>query len=131
MDVNAPSGSELDFNINAGGEVKLHERVNGLCGWVEDLDEPLVGPDLEVEASILVDMGGLEDTVDSLLGGKRDGAHGLCIGVPGRVHDLLAGVLYQRHPVGSQLDPDLLLRRHLGRQRIDQMPGPEEQSKKI
>ena len=50
----------------------------------------------------------VKHTIDSPLSGQRNRTHGLCVGCFGSFNYLLAGVLYQRHPVGPQLDSDLL-----------------------
>ena len=47
---------ELDLDVDAGGELELHQRVDGLGRGVEDVDQPLVRPDLELLARLLVDV---------------------------------------------------------------------------
>src|SRR5689334_24983338 len=49
------SSLELDLDVDARRKVQLHERVDRLLRWVVDVDEPLVRPDLELLARILVD----------------------------------------------------------------------------
>ena len=43
-------GSELDFNINAAGQVKLHQGVDGLCRRAVDIDDAPMGAGFEVLA---------------------------------------------------------------------------------
>jgi hypothetical protein len=50
------SASELDLDVDAGGEVELHQRVHRLRRRVDDVEEPLVRPDLELLAALLVDV---------------------------------------------------------------------------
>src|SRR5688572_10466959 len=44
----------LDLHVHAGGEVQLHEGVDGLRARLEDVQQPLVGADLELLAALLV-----------------------------------------------------------------------------
>src|SRR5216683_1859652 len=46
---------ELDLDVDARRKVEFHERVDGLLRRVVDVDEPLVGADLELVARVLVD----------------------------------------------------------------------------
>src|SRR5687768_13219715 len=38
----------LDLHVHPRRQVELHERVNGLRRWLEDVDQTLVRPDLEL-----------------------------------------------------------------------------------
>ena len=51
-----PGPSELDLDVDAGGEVELHQRVHGLRRRVDDVEQPLVRADLELLAALLVDV---------------------------------------------------------------------------
>src|SRR5262249_13564429 len=48
------TASGLDFHVDAGREVELHQRVEGLLRRLEDVEEPLVRADLELLARLLV-----------------------------------------------------------------------------
>src|SRR6266851_1503367 len=48
--------AELDFDVDAGGEVELHQRVHGLRRRIDDIEHALVGADLELFARLLVDV---------------------------------------------------------------------------
>jgi hypothetical protein len=48
--------SELDLDVHARGEIELHQRVHRLGRGVDDVEEPLVRPDLELLATLLVDV---------------------------------------------------------------------------
>src|SRR5690606_16855443 len=50
----SPSPSQLDLDIDPGRQVEAHQRVDGLGGRVDDVDQPLVGTHLEVLARVLV-----------------------------------------------------------------------------
>src|SRR5713101_1748190 len=47
---------ELDLDIDAGGEVELHQRIDRLRRRIDDVEHALVGPDLELLARFLIDM---------------------------------------------------------------------------
>ena len=47
---------ELDLDIHARRELEAHERVHCLRGRVEDVDQALVRPDLELLPRVLVDV---------------------------------------------------------------------------
>src|SRR4051812_24332208 len=47
---------ELDFDVHAGGQIELHQRVDRLRRRLHDVEQPLVGPHLELLARLLVDV---------------------------------------------------------------------------
>src|SRR3546814_14678887 len=47
---------QLDLDIDAGGEVELHQRVDRLRRRVDDVENPLMRTDLELLATLLVNM---------------------------------------------------------------------------
>src|ERR1051326_3254902 len=49
---------ELDLHVDARGEVELAEGVDRLLRGLEDVEQALVGADLELLARLLVDVGG-------------------------------------------------------------------------
>src|SRR5690606_8037822 len=48
--------SELDFDVHARGEIELHQRIDRLGVRLHDVEQPLVGTDLELLARLLVDV---------------------------------------------------------------------------
>src|SRR5436305_13858991 len=100
--------SELDLDVHAGGQVEPHQRVHHFWIWVQDVDDPLVGPHLELLARVLVDERGADHRPAIDLGGQRDGAGRRCIGTPRRIHDLVRGLVEDAVIVGLQPDADLL-----------------------
>jgi hypothetical protein len=48
----------LDLDVNACRQIELHQRVHGLGRRLEDVDQALVGADLELLARLLVDVRG-------------------------------------------------------------------------
>src|ERR1700730_17723894 len=50
------SCSELDFDVNTGGQIELHEGIDGLWGRIDNVEKTLVGAHLELLAALLVDV---------------------------------------------------------------------------
>jgi hypothetical protein len=46
----------LDLDVDAGRQLQLHERIHRLARRLEDVEQPLVGADLELLARLLVDV---------------------------------------------------------------------------
>src|SRR5262245_41993966 len=64
-------GLGLDLDVDAGRDVQLLQRLDGLAGRARDVDEPLVDADLELLARLLVHVRTAKDRVDRLLGRQR------------------------------------------------------------
>src|SRR2546430_966333 len=97
----------LDLDVHAGRQVELHERVQGLLGGIEDVEEPLVRADLELLARLLVDVRRAQHAVLVDLGGQRDGPRHLGARALGRVDDLAGRLVQQPVIVGLEADADL------------------------
>ena len=65
--------SELDLDIDAGGEVELHQRVHGLRRRVDDVEHPLMRADFELLARLLVDVRRAQTVNFSILVGSGIG----------------------------------------------------------
>src|SRR6185312_8997074 len=79
---------ELDLDVDTGGQIELHESIDGLRGRVDNVEKALVGAHLELLTALLVDM---RRTVDGELldaGRQRNGSANLRTGALRRVHDL-------------------------------------------
>ena len=63
---------ELDLDVDTGGEVELHQRVHGLRGRIDDIDQALVSTDLELLTRLLVDVRRTVDRKLLDLRGQRD-----------------------------------------------------------
>ena len=50
------SALQLDLHIDTRGEIKFHQRIDRLRRWIDDIEQPLVGADLELLATLLVNM---------------------------------------------------------------------------
>src|SRR5947209_5780363 len=105
-----PSGRESDLDVHAGREmVEPLERVDRLRRWLVDVDQPLVGADLEVLTRVLVLERRADHAVDVLLGGQRHGTGDGRAGARGRLDDLLGRRLDRRVVVGLQTYSNLVL----------------------
>src|SRR5215467_6605186 len=80
--------SELDLDIDAGGEVELHQRVHRLRRRIDDVEHALVGADLELLARLLVDVRRAVDRELLDAGRQGDRAAYLCARPLGRADDL-------------------------------------------
>ncbi|CDO35299.1 hypothetical protein SPHV1_2230030 [Novosphingobium sp. KN65.2] len=84
---------QLDLNVHASGQVELHQRVDGGGIRLHDVEQTLVGANLELLTRLLVDVrtavhGELFD-----LRRKRNGAPNERAGTAGGVSDLASGLV--------------------------------------
>src|SRR5207302_37608 len=105
--------SELDLDVDAGREVEPHERVDGLRRRVDDVDQPLVRPHLEVLARVLVLVRRADDAVHVLLGWQRHRAGHPRAGTRHGVDDLPRRAVDDLVVICLEPDADLLSR-HVG-----------------
>src|SRR4051812_6536351 len=100
---------ELDLDVDARRKVELHQRVDRLLRWVIDVDEPLVRPDLELLARVLVDERAANDRelLDACRQRYRTG-HRRTSALRG-LDDLRGGLIDQLVVVRLEPDPDALL----------------------
>src|SRR5207248_4068954 len=104
------SACQPDLDVDAGGEmVEALKRVDRLRRRLVDVDQPLVGADLEVLTRVLVLERRADHAVDVLLGGQRHGTGDGRAGARGRLDDLLGRRLDRRVVVGLQTYSNLVL----------------------
>ena len=53
--------SELDLDLDAGGNLEVHQGLDRLLGGGDDVDEALVGAALELLTAVLVLVDGAQD----------------------------------------------------------------------
>ena len=83
----------LDFDVDTTGQIQPHQGVDRLIGWLENVDEPIMGAKLEVLHRLLVDVRSTNDAETSDVRGKRNwaansGACSLCC-----IGDLFSGLV--------------------------------------
>src|SRR5690349_23805966 len=105
--------SELDLDVDVRRQVETHQRVDRLGGRVDDVDEALVRPHLEVLAGVLVLVRRPDDDEHVLLRGQRHRADHRRTGTGHRVDDLARRAVDDLVVIRLQSDADLLSR-HLG-----------------
>src|ERR1700687_4925406 len=82
------SSSELDLDVDAGGEVELHQRVHRLRRRIDDVQKALMSAHLELLAALLVDVWRTVHRELLDLGRQRDRSTDLGAGALRRVDDL-------------------------------------------
>src|SRR5215210_3508845 len=102
--------SQLDLDVDPGGQVEPHERVDRLRGRAVDVDQPLVRPDLEVLPRVLVLERTADHGVDVLLRRQRDRARDGRAGARRRLDDRRRRAVERLMVVTLQADSDLRLR---------------------
>src|SRR6202035_878696 len=100
---------ELDLDIDASGEVELHQRIDGLRRRVDDVENPLMGADLELLARFLVDMGRAQHRELLDLGRQRDRPAHPRSGPLGRVNDLARRLVEHAVIIGPQANAYVLI----------------------
>src|SRR5689334_19467383 len=99
--------SALDLDVDAGGQVELHERVERLLRRLDDVEQALVRPDLELLAALLVDVRTAEHRVAADLGRERDRARDARPGALRRLHDVACGLVEELVIKRLEADADL------------------------
>src|SRR4029077_16539542 len=104
----AVPGSELDLDVDAGGEVELHQRVHRLRRRIDDVQEAFMRAHLELFAALLVDKRRAvhREFLDSRR--QRNRATDLGAGALGRVHDLARRRIEDAVIERLEPDPDIL-----------------------
>src|SRR5579884_4147977 len=103
------SPSELDLDVDAGGQVEAHQLVDRLRRRAQDVDQPLVRAHLEVLARVLVLERAADHAVDVLLGRQGDRPSGRRAAPLRGVDDLLGRPVQLLMVVALQADPDFSL----------------------
>src|SRR5471032_3597305 len=99
---------ELDLDVDAGSEVELHQRVHGLRGRVDDIQEALVRAHLELFAALLIDVRRTvhRELLDTRR--QRNRPTDLRTGALSRVHDLARRRIEDAVIERLEPDPDIL-----------------------
>lgn len=92
--------SHLDFDVDAGGQVKVHQGVYDLWCWRFNIYQSLVGPHLKLFARILINEARAVDRILMDLGRQRDGTDRLAAIALNRIHDLGRRLIYDLVIVG-------------------------------
>src|SRR5271169_774483 len=101
--------SELDLNVDASGQIELHQRVDGLRCRVDNVEHAFVGADLELLARFLVDVRRAQDGEFLDFGRERDWTPHPRPGSLGRVDDFAGGLVEHAVIVGPQPNANVLV----------------------
>src|SRR5436189_4256563 len=98
----AVASGQLDLDVDAGRELELHERVDGLVVGLHDVQHALVRAGLVLVAGVLVDVRRNQDGVALDLGRQGDRAAHLGARPLGRLDDLAGGTIDEAMIVSLQ-----------------------------
>src|SRR5882762_1941677 len=94
----------FDLDIHACGQVEFHQRVDRLLRRLQNIEQTLVGANLELLARFLVHVRRTQHAILVLHGGQRNRARDLRASAPRRVDNLTRGLV--QDAVVVRLKPD-------------------------
>lgn len=73
----------FDFDVDAGRKIQSHQSIDGFVGWLVDVDQAVVGSELEMLHRLLVDVRATDNAEAAKVSGKGhwasdSGASSLC-----------------------------------------------------
>src|SRR4029450_2086961 len=102
------SSLELDFNVNAGSKVELHQSIDRLRRRIDNVEQAPVSAHLELLAALLIDMRRAVDGEPLDAGRERGRAAHLRAGSLGRAHNLPRRRIEDSMVEGFEPDADVL-----------------------
>src|SRR5205085_9770729 len=99
--------------VHTRGKLELHERVDGLRRRLENVQQPLVGPHLELLARFLVHVRAAQNRIARYLRGQRNRSRHFRSGALRRVDDLRRGLVEHAVVVRFESDADLFVHHFL------------------
>src|SRR5205085_5998321 len=99
---------QFDLNVDAGGEIELHQRVHRLRRRLHDIEQPLVGSHLELLARLLVDVRRAVDGEFLNSRRQRDRTANESTRPARRVGDVAGGLIEHSMIERLQANPDVL-----------------------
>src|SRR5262249_55597566 len=95
---------QFDLDVDAGGEVELHQGINRLRRRIDDIEESFMRAHFELLAAFLVDMRRAVDGEFLDLGRQRNRPTNLRAGALGGVDDFARRRI--ENPMVERLEPD-------------------------
>src|SRR3990170_5185719 len=95
---------DLDLDVDAGGKIELGQRVHRLGPGIVDIEQPLVGAELELLPALLVDVRAPQHGPPFHLYRKRDRPRDLRPGLLDRANDVRGGLIEDHVVEGLQPD---------------------------
>src|SRR5688572_19208925 len=99
---------QLDLHVDAGREVELHQRIDGLRRRLHDIEQPLVGPHLELLARLLVDVRRAVDGEFLNSRRQRDGTADQRTGAPRSISNVASRPIEHTVIEGLEANTDIL-----------------------
>src|SRR5581483_1018950 len=103
----------LDFDVHAGGQIELHERVYRLRRWLQNVEQALVRTYFKLLARFLVHVRRTQHRVFVLHRGKRDRSCDPRPSAPGCVDYLARGLVQDAIVVRFEPDSNSLFTVHV------------------
>lgn len=101
-------GLHLDFDVDSGREVQTHQRIDRLRGRLLNLDQSLMGTNLELLTRILVLVRRLVNRIRILVRGQRNGTDYLGPTAFSGRNNLLRTLVDDFVVIGLEADADVL-----------------------
>src|SRR5271165_3234341 len=103
----------LDLDVHTCRQLQLHERVHRLLRRLENVEEALMGADLELLPRLLVHVGRAQHAILVLHRRQRNRSRYLRAGAACRVHNFTRGLVENAIIVSFQADPDSFFTNHV------------------
>ncbi len=100
---------QLNFDINPGRQIQLHQGIDGFGRGLIDIDDAAVGARFKMLPRVFVDVGRSQETINAPLGGQRNRSDRSGAGAVCRVHDLFARGVKQASIEGFESNANFLL----------------------
>jgi hypothetical protein len=102
----------LDLDIHAGGQIELHQGIDGLLRRLEDIEQALVGADFKLLPRFLVHVRRTQHAVFVFHRGQRNRPGDLRAGALRCLDDLARRLIEDAIVVGFQPDSNSLFASH-------------------
>src|SRR5258707_1781019 len=86
---------ELNFDVHARGQVELAQRVDGLLGRLEDVEQPFMSSNFKMLARLLIDMRRAVDGKALYTCRQRNRTSHTAAGAPDGIHDFAHRLIEQ------------------------------------
>src|SRR5215472_6501468 len=103
----------LNLDVHTSRQIQLHQRIHGLLCRLENIEQPLMGPDLKLLPRLLVHVRRTQHRVLVLHRGERNRSRNLRTGPARRFHDLARRLIKNAIVVRFQPNPNSLFSNHV------------------
>ena len=102
----------LNLHIHASWQIEFHQRVDCLLRGLKNIEQTLVGADLELLPRLLIHVRRTQHAVFILHRGQRNRPRDLCSGAPRGFHDLARRLVQDAVVVSLQADANSFFSNH-------------------